>query len=186
MVAWILSVEITHHKLCKDKLPTVYWALTMPCSGTAAWTLRLTTWARAGQCCGGLKPLFGSVALALLVGTRVSWPRVSYKFMSSRFPCLPALWKRKNNLSVGKLYQQHRKIMAAGKTTASCYRDILGCPEYLPLERNSRFVYLGWDPACILRSRLLQNVTCFEDAMDPKKDWEKVASGRSEMGFSGL
>lgn len=65
--------------------------LTMPCSGTAAWTLRLTTWAKAGQCWGGLKPLLGSVALVLLVGTLAGWPLVSYTFMCSRLPCLAAL-----------------------------------------------------------------------------------------------
>lgn len=73
---------------------TVVWCcLTMPCSGTAAWTLRLTTWANAGQCCGGLKPLLGSVPLALVVGTLTGCPRVSYTFMCSLFPCLAALWE---------------------------------------------------------------------------------------------
>lgn len=67
--------------------------LTMPCSGTAACTLRLTTWAIAGQCWGGLKPLLGSVALVLLVGTLAGWPRVSYTFMCNRLPCRAALWK---------------------------------------------------------------------------------------------
>lgn len=74
--------------------------LTMPCSGTAAWTLRLTTWARAGQCCGGLKPLLGSVPLVLVVGTLAGWPRVSYTFMCSLFPCLAALWERSKQVSL--------------------------------------------------------------------------------------
>jgi len=75
----------------------------MPCSGTAACTLRLTTWVRAGQCCGGRKPLLGSAPLDLgaragagrvaagAAGTRVGWPRVSYTFMCRRLPCLAAL-----------------------------------------------------------------------------------------------
>lgn len=64
----------------------------MPCSGTAACTLRLTTCASAGQCCGGLKPLLGSVPLILVVETLAGWPRVSYTFMCSLLPCLAALW----------------------------------------------------------------------------------------------
>lgn len=74
--------------------------LTMPCSGTAACTLRLTTWAKAGQCWGGLKPLLGSVALVLLVGTLAGWPLVSYTFMCNRLPCLAALWKISKWMSI--------------------------------------------------------------------------------------
>lgn len=73
--------------------------LTTPCSGTAAWTLRLTTWAKAGQCCGGLKPLLGSVPLVLVVGTLADWPRVSYTFMCSLFPCRAALWRTRKHES---------------------------------------------------------------------------------------
>ncbi len=83
-------------KVCQNLISgnwSITWGLTMPCSGTAAWILRLTTWARAEQCCGGLKPLLCSVPLALVVGIFVGWPRVSYTFMCSRFPCLAALWK---------------------------------------------------------------------------------------------
>lgn len=81
--------------------------LTMPCSGTAACTLRLTTCARAGQCCGGLKPLLGSVPLVLVVGTLAGCPRVSYTFMCSLLPCLAALWEEeKRGVSMLLLWDQ--------------------------------------------------------------------------------
>lgn len=84
--------------------PLLWSILTMPCSGTAACTLRLTTWAKAGQCWGGLNPLLGSVALVLLVGTLAGWPLVSYTFMCNRLPCLAALWRISKWMSIDYIF----------------------------------------------------------------------------------
>lgn len=92
--------------------------LTMPCSGTAAWTLRLTTWAKAGQCWGGLKPLLGSVALVLLVGTLAGCPLVSYTFMCSRLPCLAALCQIKKKWWLVSTFSQRSCCFCYPKSDA--------------------------------------------------------------------